>query len=82
MDRYVTACLFYFLTSFIYLPLQYFTWADRAGNSYRHPDSSLDPLLEVKMQERAEKEEREAREAKEAKANGKKGNNTSKPKAE
>ncbi|ESK88679.1 c-5 sterol desaturase [Moniliophthora roreri MCA 2997] len=36
---------------------QYFTWADRVGNSYRHPDSSLDPLLEVKMKERAEQEE-------------------------
>ncbi|KAE9400006.1 fatty acid hydroxylase [Gymnopus androsaceus JB14] len=35
---------------------QYFTWADRAGNSYRHPDASLDPLLEVKMRERAERE--------------------------
>ncbi|KAG6333213.1 hypothetical protein ID866_5882 [Astraeus odoratus] len=27
---------------------QYFTWADRVGGSYRKPDSSLDPLLEVK----------------------------------
>ncbi|KAJ7477034.1 fatty acid hydroxylase [Mycena galericulata] len=27
---------------------QYFTWADRASNSYRQPESSLDPLLEVK----------------------------------
>ncbi|KAJ3734066.1 fatty acid hydroxylase [Lentinula guzmanii] len=35
---------------------QYFTWADRTGNSYRHPDATLDPLLEVKMQERAVKE--------------------------
>ncbi|KAJ7228513.1 fatty acid hydroxylase [Mycena pura] len=26
---------------------QYFTWADRAGNSYRQPESALDPLLEV-----------------------------------
>ncbi|TFK75100.1 fatty acid hydroxylase [Pluteus cervinus] len=26
---------------------QYFTWADRAGGSYRQPDSSLDPLLDV-----------------------------------
>lgn len=26
---------------------QYFTWADRVGKSYRHPDSALDPLLEV-----------------------------------
>lgn len=35
---------------------QYFTWADRVGKSYRHPDASLDPLLEVKMRDRAEKE--------------------------
>ncbi|KAJ7765023.1 fatty acid hydroxylase [Mycena maculata] len=27
---------------------QYFTWADRVGKSYRQPESSLDPLLEVK----------------------------------
>jgi len=27
---------------------QYFTWADRAGGSYRHPESGLDPLMEVK----------------------------------
>ncbi|TFK40155.1 C5-sterol desaturase [Crucibulum laeve] len=26
---------------------QYFTWADRVGGSYRHPESSLDPLLEI-----------------------------------
>ncbi|PPR03075.1 hypothetical protein CVT24_012388 [Panaeolus cyanescens] len=26
---------------------QYFTWADRYGGSYRQPDSSLDPLLEI-----------------------------------
>lgn len=26
---------------------QYFTWADRWGGSYRQPESSLDPLLEV-----------------------------------
>ncbi|KAG8213033.1 C5-sterol desaturase [Butyriboletus roseoflavus] len=26
---------------------QYFTWADRAGGSYRQPESRLDPLLEV-----------------------------------
>ncbi|KAH0833289.1 C5-sterol desaturase [Lanmaoa asiatica] len=26
---------------------QYFTWADRAGGSYRQPESQLDPLLEV-----------------------------------
>ncbi|KAN0073584.1 hypothetical protein V8E55_012191 [Tylopilus felleus] len=29
---------------------QYFTWADRAGGSYRHPESRLDPLLEVSKQ--------------------------------
>ncbi|KIJ14305.1 hypothetical protein PAXINDRAFT_116420 [Paxillus involutus ATCC 200175] len=29
---------------------QYFTWADRVGGSYRHPESSLDPLLEVKKE--------------------------------
>jgi lathosterol oxidase len=28
-------------------PMQYFTWADRAGGSYRHPESSLDPALEI-----------------------------------
>ncbi|KII89841.1 hypothetical protein PLICRDRAFT_40014 [Plicaturopsis crispa FD-325 SS-3] len=28
---------------------QYFTLADRLGNSYRQPEASLDPLLEVKM---------------------------------
>ncbi|EPQ52706.1 C5-sterol desaturase [Gloeophyllum trabeum ATCC 11539] len=27
---------------------QYFTWADRWGGSYRQPESSLDPLLEIK----------------------------------
>lgn len=26
---------------------QYFTWADRVNGSYRQPDSSLDPMLEV-----------------------------------
>ncbi|KAF8623615.1 hypothetical protein AX17_007318 [Amanita inopinata Kibby_2008] len=26
---------------------QYFTWADRFGNSYRQPESHLDPLLEI-----------------------------------
>ncbi|KIJ62779.1 hypothetical protein HYDPIDRAFT_93733 [Hydnomerulius pinastri MD-312] len=29
---------------------QYFTWADRVGGSYRQPESSLDPLLEVKKE--------------------------------
>jgi lathosterol oxidase len=28
--------------------VQYFTWADRVGNSYRKPEPELDPLLEVK----------------------------------
>ncbi|EDR08702.1 C5-sterol desaturase [Laccaria bicolor S238N-H82] len=26
---------------------QYFTWADRVGGSYRQPESSLDPLLDI-----------------------------------
>ena len=30
---------------------QYFTWADRMGNSYRQPKSELDPMLEVKALE-------------------------------
>ncbi|KAM5530092.1 hypothetical protein V8D89_016233 [Ganoderma adspersum] len=30
---------------------QYFTWADRMGNSYRQPLSELDPLLEVQAAE-------------------------------
>ncbi|KAJ7466502.1 fatty acid hydroxylase [Mycena latifolia] len=29
---------------------QYFTWADKVGKSYRQPESSLDPLLEVRAQ--------------------------------
>ena len=32
-------------------PRQYFTWADRMGNSYRQPARELDPLLEVKALE-------------------------------
>ncbi|KAK0199864.1 fatty acid hydroxylase [Desarmillaria ectypa] len=28
---------------------QYFTWADKVGNSYRQPEKSLDPLLEVQL---------------------------------
>ena len=40
---------------------QYFTYADRAGGSYRHPDSTLDPLLEVKTRQGLSPEE-EARE--------------------
>ncbi|KAG1866837.1 C5-sterol desaturase [Suillus subluteus] len=29
---------------------QYFTWADRVYGSYRQPESSLDPMLEIKKQ--------------------------------
>ncbi|KAJ7094622.1 fatty acid hydroxylase [Mycena belliarum] len=36
---------------------QYFTWADKAGNSYRQPESSLDPLLEVMAKTKAAKTE-------------------------
>nr|GAT50125.1 fatty acid hydroxylase [Mycena chlorophos] len=32
---------------------QYFTWADRVGNSYRKPEKSLDPLLQVDSQPQA-----------------------------
>ncbi|KAG5727713.1 hypothetical protein E4T56_gene17159 [Termitomyces sp. T112] len=35
---------------------QYFTWADRFGNSYRQPESSLDPMLEVQALDKAKKE--------------------------
>ena len=35
------------LTTFV----QYFTWADRMGKSYRQPAAELDPLLEVKAAE-------------------------------
>ncbi|KAJ7765022.1 fatty acid hydroxylase [Mycena maculata] len=35
---------------------QYFTWADKAGKSYRQPESSLDPLLEVKAAKAAKSE--------------------------
>ncbi|KAJ7069208.1 fatty acid hydroxylase [Mycena amicta] len=38
---------------------QYFTWADRVGNSYRQPDSSLDPLLQVKAATTTDKEKLE-----------------------
>ncbi|KAF6754521.1 fatty acid hydroxylase, partial [Ephemerocybe angulata] len=30
---------------------QYFTWADRVGGSYRQPESSLDPLHDIKKDE-------------------------------
>ncbi|KAG6816459.1 hypothetical protein H0H87_005942 [Tephrocybe sp. NHM501043] len=32
---------------------QYFTWADRAGNSYRQPESSLDPMLDIQKLDEA-----------------------------
>ncbi|KAF7301809.1 Fatty acid hydroxylase [Mycena indigotica] len=35
---------------------QYFTWADRAGSSYRQPESSLDPMLEVKALQKSKAE--------------------------
>lgn len=40
---------------------QYFTFADRAGGSYRQPESSLDPLLDIKDKsaEETEKERQE-----------------------
>lgn len=31
---------------------QYFTWADRMGNSYRQPAKELDPMLEIKALEK------------------------------
>lgn len=37
---------------------QYFTWADRMGNSYRHPAKELDHLLEVQMADRKNLEEK------------------------
>ncbi|KAF8482248.1 hypothetical protein JB92DRAFT_3036434 [Gautieria morchelliformis] len=48
---------------------QYFTFADRAGGSYRHPDSALDPLLEVKAREGLSHEQ-EARERQEKERQG------------
>jgi len=36
---------------------QYFTWADRMGNSYRQPSSELDPKLEVLKLEAAKKKQ-------------------------
>ncbi|KAJ7645383.1 hypothetical protein B0H17DRAFT_1104073 [Mycena rosella] len=38
---------------------QYFTWADRVGNSYRQPESGLDPLLEVRQADAEKKLKRE-----------------------
>lgn len=35
---------------------QYFTWADRVGRSYRHPDVSLNLLLEGQMRKELEAE--------------------------
>lgn len=48
---------------------QYFTFADRAGGSYRHPDSALDPLLEVKARQGLNPEQ-EAREQQEKERQG------------
>ncbi|KIJ52354.1 hypothetical protein M422DRAFT_222861 [Sphaerobolus stellatus SS14] len=42
---------------------QYFTMADRVGGSYRHPDSSLDPLLDVNIGDKLSPEEAAKREA-------------------
>lgn len=50
VERPVLDLAFFELTQL----LQYFTWADKAGGSYRHPDPSLDPLLEVKALESKE----------------------------
>ncbi|PCH42137.1 fatty acid hydroxylase [Wolfiporia cocos MD-104 SS10] len=36
---------------------QYFTWADRMGNSYRQPKSELDPLKEVHDAQKKEKQQ-------------------------
>ena len=44
--RVLTSCLLSFFPH-----AQYFTWADRMGNSYRQPKSELDPMLEVKALE-------------------------------
>ena len=35
--------------------VQYFTWADRVGGSYKQPESSLDPLLEVEPVAKSQK---------------------------
>ena len=48
---------------------QYFTWADRAGGSYRHPQPDLDPLLEVKAKDAAREALDENAEAVEDKKN-------------
>jgi lathosterol oxidase len=42
---------------------QYFTWADRAGGSYRQPQTSDDPLLEVLQLEADAKAKLEAKKA-------------------
>lgn len=33
---------------------QYFTWSDRQGGSYMHPDHKFDPLLQVKDEKKVE----------------------------
>lgn len=51
MDRYGIHRLHSFFFAY---NLQYFTWSDRFGGSYRHPDSALDPLLEVPKEKKQE----------------------------
>jgi lathosterol oxidase len=50
----VRITVYVFLVVYPLMPLsphtQYFTWADRVGGSYRQPESSLDPMLEIKKQ--------------------------------
>ena len=41
--------------------------ADRAGGSYRHPDSTLDPLLEVKARDTLSAEDAAKQDAEKAK---------------
>ena len=33
---------------------QYFTWSDRAGGSYMHPDYKFDPLRDIKEEKKAQ----------------------------
>jgi lathosterol oxidase len=46
--NYGQASLFSLCFASLLTSLQYFTWADRFGGSYRQPESHLDPLLEIK----------------------------------
>jgi Delta7-sterol 5-desaturase len=45
-----------FLLLIFAMSSQYFTWADRTGNSYRQPESYLDPLLEVEKLDKTKAE--------------------------